>query len=296
MAIILSLIAGLNAEGTKLSVIGSESHVIKSYEEAKEFSIHHNLIRSYFVNIFTGVKPVETYIRDYCPWNGYGNKWNLYKKYGWEEVKVTIQSSKVIMLNRNVNLELIVEDILDNKTNRTQRMTPRSSRSIENTFSIKWTEGRSLATTLGASINFGMDKLGSGVSANYSFTDTYTFGRDESKSTAEKFSVESGGIFFVPPNTCTKVSMYGKTAKIKAEIEYTVTLSGQMAVNYNFPMHGHYFWAFDIQRLLEFAQLPSSKSIKQELETSYVFNTFTEISDLSNEECDSYRENQKKTN
>ena len=53
MAIILSLIAGLNAEGTKLSVIGSESHVIKSYEEAKEFSIHHNLIRSYFVNIFT---------------------------------------------------------------------------------------------------------------------------------------------------------------------------------------------------------------------------------------------------
>ena len=69
-----------------------------------------------------------------------------------------------------------------------------------------------------------------------------------------------------------------------------------MAVNYNFPMHGHYFWAFDIQRLLEFAQLPSSKSIKQELETSYVFNTFTEISDLSNEECDSYRENQKKTN
>ncbi|WP_153418137.1 hypothetical protein [Silvanigrella paludirubra] len=40
-----------------------------------------------------------------------------------------------------------------------------------------------------------MDKLGSEVSAIYSFTDTYTFGRDESKSTAEKFSPEAGGIF-----------------------------------------------------------------------------------------------------
>ncbi|MBX9838083.1 MAG: ETX/MTX2 family pore-forming toxin [Silvanigrellaceae bacterium] len=296
MAIILSLIAGLNAEETKINVIGSESHVIKSYEEAKEFSIHQNLIRSYFVNVYTGAKPVETYIRDYCPWSGYGNKWSLYKKYGWDEVKVSVKSSKVTMLNRNINLELIVEDILDNKTNRTQRMTPRSSRSIEHTFSIKWTEGRSLATAIGVGIDFGMDKLGSGLSANYSFTDTYSSGKDETKSIAEKFSAESGGMFFVPPKTCTKVSIYGKTAKIKAEIEYVATLSGQIAVSYDSPFYGHYFWAFDIRRILEFVQLPSSKSIKQVLETSYVFNTYTEISDLSKAECDTYRENQKKRN
>lgn len=294
MSIILSLIAGLTADQTNLQVTGSESHVIHNSEEAREFRIDQNLYRTRFVQLYTGYyKPAGTYIRDYQPWNGYNNKWHLYEKYGWQEVTVSIQNTKVTMLDRDVSTELIVEDILDNTTNRPQKMTPRASRSIENIFSIKWSQERSLATTLGIDFTLGFNKLGSNISANYSFTDTYSFGKEESKSTSVKYSTESGGIFDVPANTCTKVSMYGKHAKIKAEIEYQASLSGSMAANYNFPFFGHYFWAYDIRAVLNSAGLPSTKTIKQVMTTSYVFNTYLKIADLTKAECDIYRKGRK---
>ena len=292
MSFLLTIITGLSGEQLNegkmnLMLSGEESHVIRSYDEANEFHLGQNIYRSILAEYYTGKKPDNTFIRYRTPWSNYFFRENLFEKYNWKELTITVSKKNLEMIKGNINNELIVENILDNATDRMQKMTPRFVHSFENTFSVKWTKERSLAKAIGLGFSLGMSE--SSFSGNFAFTDTYSFGYDESKTSSERISIESGGMFEVPANTCTKVAMYGKSAKIKAVIEYEVTLSGNMVVTYDKPYNGHYYWAIEINNFLNYLKIPNKRNINQEIELSYLFNTYNKISDLTENECKEYR-------
>lgn len=288
MSFLLTILTSLNTEEftenkLQLLLTGEESYVINSQEVAKEFYLGHNITRSSLVEIYTGKRPDNTFIRYHSPWSNYNYHRNLFKEYNWKEVTISVSNKQLKLIKGKVDNELLVEHILENKTDRMQKMTPRFVHTFENVFTTKWTKEQSLAKAINLGITLGIKE--SNLASEYSFTETFTVGKEESKTNSEKISIESGGMFEVPAKTCTKISMYGKSAKIKAVIEYIVTLSGNIVVTYDKPYFGHYFWAFEVNKFLHYFNIPNKKIITQEIELSYLFNTYNKIEDLPESKC-----------
>lgn len=288
MSFLLTVLAGFNTaefseNKIQLLLSGEESYVIKTETEANEFLLGNNLIRSYLVERYAGKRPNNTFIRYHSPWSNYKYTRNLFKDYNLKEITITVSNKQLKMIKGKVDNELLVENILENKTNRMQKMTPRFVQSFENVFTTKWINEQSLAKSINLGITLGIKE--SNLKADYSHAESFTFGKEESKTNSQRISIESGGMFEVPANTCTKVSMYGKSIKVKAIIEYNVTLSGNMIVTYDRPYFGHYFWVFEINQFLNFFKIPNKKIITQEIELIYLANVYNTIEDLPRNKC-----------
>lgn len=265
MAITVDIIASDTKEHSSVHASGSIIHTITD-DERRIFGITDGplkeAIRKYF-----GKAPNQAYVKGPTPHGG------LYRRYGWPEVKtrLTVRESKILGLTSEP--VILSSEVFSNKSNEKATFNAEITDEVSETVETNWSQtyGLEVGQTVSYGIAFSGVNLGGETSISYSSE----FGTGGSRSQAVTVSATQGVSVEVPAHQSRKAQLSASRGTLKVQIVYDVTLSGDVAVNYNpsyhhSPTHGkHHFWGLPVTSVMDAGGIQTVYEITEVIEVAY---------------------------
>ena len=236
----VNIVAGRSREASKVDVSGSERHVITD-EERTLFKIgDHDLKQK--VGAYFGKVPKDAYVRGPTPWG------DLYKRYSWPQVEVSVKPVKAEILSLDRQLIALKTQEFVNQSPVAGTFTVSVQDSVWNTVSSSWTRQQTIS--FGQKISYGIEALGTGVTGETSLGFEAAFG--QGGSSEQRISVGSSISLQVDlkPGEKAMAQLKSYRSVMKVRVYYHAQLWGSVAVNYYPKYKGHHFWSLDINKVM----------------------------------------------
>ncbi|XP_073965588.1 U-megalopygitoxin(8)-Mc8-like [Choristoneura fumiferana] len=240
---------GRTQEDSFVEAIGSTIDII-SDEERETFKINDYQLKD-AMEKWWGDRPDDVFVKSPTKWD------DLYTRYSWAQVQRTLRpvSAKVLRLTKK-------QEVITKKTfcNHSKKNKASYSGSIkqerETTASTTWTNSHSFSVNQKIEYSVGLSEvLSAGGSTSFGFTGSWGSGTTKS----ETMMVGSGiGVKVdLEPGQQVQSVLSASLGTLEIEVQYEATLSGRVTVNYSNKHNGHYFWAPDVNAVLNAAGLPT---------------------------------------
>lgn len=262
MGIDVSIIAGSTAETSSIKASGSIVHTINESEQ-NIFGLSDSELKS-AVNSYFGKSPNDAYLHSPTPWG------DLYKVYGWPQVQTRLDviSAKVIKITSEP-VGLASRQFTNNSAV-PATFSADLSNSVTETTETNWSETHGFE--IGQTISYGVEFSGVNIGGETSMSYSAQFGVGGSRSQEVSVSATSGVSFELQPGQSATANLSASSGTLQVEITYQVSLTGDIAVNYNPTYKKHHFWALPINSVLEAAHKETSYQIKEIIEIGYYAN------------------------
>jgi hypothetical protein len=262
MAITVQIIASDTAENSQVIASGSVVHVITD-QEREQFGITDALLKA-AINTYFGQSPNDAYVKSPTPWN------DLYATYGWPQVQtwLSVIDSKVIRITSEPVIlgSQVFQNTSDTVATFNANITDQVSESVE----TNWSE--TYGFEVGQTISYGVEFSGVNIGGETSMSFSGQFGAGGSQSQDVTVSMGSGVSVDIPAHQSRTAQLSASRGTLQVEITYAVTLTGDIAVNYNPTYKNHHFWALPINEVMQARGIKTTYQMTETIEVGYYAN------------------------
>ncbi|MTI30925.1 follicular epithelium yolk protein subunit [Cytophagales bacterium RKSG123] len=268
----VSIDAGADLSSSSVTASGSELHLIDS-NERDQFDIQDanlkNAVEKYF-----GKKPNDVFVTSPTPWG------DLYKTYGWEEVKTKFTVKSAVIQDITSEPVIIATKTFTNNSSIPATFDAAISDQVSNTVESNWSTQTLFRFEQKFKYNISFLGTGGGGETNLIYQETDTEGGSESLTTTVGSS--SGVSVELQPGQSVISTLSASRGTMKVRVTYTVSLEGYVATNYNPTYKDHHFWALWVNNVLGGAGMTKTYEITQDLDIGYFSNSEIVLEDADN--------------
>jgi hypothetical protein len=269
MGITISINAGADASSSSVTASGSVQHVITDAER-KAFGIEDAALKK-AVKAYYGKSPNDAYVCSPTPWD------DLYKTYGWPQVEslLSVQSAKVIGVTSTPTV--VATQTFRNTSSETATFNCGMTQEVSVTNESSWSNTASVG--IEQSVSYGVSFLGTGASGETSLNYTQTWEEGGSQSQSMTLGTSAGVEVELGPGKSVEAQLTASKGTLTVQIVYQLTLSGNVALNYNPTYKDHHFWTFDVNSVLAAGGIPITITSTETIEIGYYANSQIVLTD-----------------
>lgn len=272
MGIQISIVGGSNGVPSTANATGSDQHIITDKERGT-FNVNDASLKAAVAKYF-GKSPNDAYLHSPTPWN------DLYKTYGWSQVKTVTVPIKAEILSLNSQPTVLEQRTFKNDSNVKGTFNTSISDEVSNTVETNWSTGGTLeiSEAIEVGVNFIADAK-STTTLSYS----QSWGVGGSKSQTTTIGTTTGVSVELDPGQSVIAMLSASKGTLKVRITYQSYLTGICAVNYNPTFKDHHFWALPIESIMASGGLSNKVVSTQDFELGYYSDGKVEIKNASGE-------------
>jgi hypothetical protein len=269
MGITVSINAGADASSSSVTATGSVQHVITDAERTA-FKIQDSALKN-AVKAYYGKSPNDAYVCSPTPWN------DLYTTYGWPQVQslLVVQSAKVLGVTSTPTV--VATQTFKNSSSEAATFNCGMTQEVSVTNESSWSNTQSVG--IQQSISYGVSFLGTGASGESSLSYTQTWEQGGSQSQSMTLGTSAGVEIELGPGKSVEAQLTASKGTLTVQIVYQLTLSGNVALNYNPTYKGHHFWTFDVNSVLAAGGIPITITTTETIEIGYYANSQIVLTD-----------------
>lgn len=259
--------AGKDKDTSSIEINGTVEHIITD-KEVDTFRLHEENLKN-AVDKHAGKKPSDVYLHSPTPWG------DLYKSYGWEQVKTILKVIKSEVLEVTSNPTIVATKHLVNTSNYPGEFNASIEESVENTTETTWSSTHTIE--ISQSFTYSVSFLGTGGAGTTSMSYSGSWGEGGSKSQTVTVGSSQGVTVNLEPKQSAIAELTASKGVMKVRIFYEASLSGSVAANYSKKHEGHYFWRYDISEIMGNADINNSLEFTEDIEIGYFSNARVEL-------------------
>ncbi|MBJ7222567.1 MULTISPECIES: MspA family porin [unclassified Brenneria] len=248
----MSIRINVTTSGEQSSISTSAVGVVRniiSDTERNTFQLNDNQLKRAF-EITLGRWPNDAFLRSPTPWG------DLYDRFNWQQVQRTLRPRNIRVLSQTSRPEIVLTQDFINNSSVAGTFDASISQTVENTVTSTWSTGGAL--TVGHSVEYGINFLGTGVTGNSSISYTQEWGVGGSRSTSVTLGMQSGVTIPLGPGQAVTAELVATRGTMRIQVEYIASLQGHAAANYNPPHNGHHFWRGVLSRMMSETNISNS--------------------------------------
>jgi hypothetical protein len=209
------------------------------------------------VAAYSKQQPDNVFFNDPTDWPGKAD----YATFGWTPVTASAVPGTPIYSVATEKPAIIASTTFENTSEETGTFNCGVTQTVTTTITDSWSD----TTTVGAdqSISYGISFLGVGGSGTTSFNYSQAWETGGSQSEALALGMSEGVEVTLDPGESVVAALSVSTGTMTITIPYTITLSGRIFSNYRHKYKGHHFYGYDVNAVLQAANLPTSVTITQ---------------------------------
>jgi len=262
MGINVNIIAGSTAEASSVRASGSIVEIITD-TQAQLFGLSDSGLKN-AVKAFFGQAPNDAYLHSPTPWG------DLYMTYGWPQVQSTLDVISAQVLTLKSNPVALGTRKYTNNGATVATFTADLTDTVNETTETSWSQTQGVE--VGQTISYGVEFSGVNIGGETSISYSQEFGVGGSESKEVSISATSGVSFELVPGQSAEVDFNASRGVLEVELVYQLSLSGDVAVNYNPTYKGHHFWGLGVNQVLQGAGLSTTFQYKETIEIGYYSN------------------------
>ena len=260
--LVISIEAGSDAAHSTLKVTGSLLHVISDTERQTFHLSDYQLKQAVGKNF--GRVPDDAYLHSSTPWG------DLYKTYGWEEVKTVLIPTKSEILGVTTDSISLKNQVFENNSTITANYDVSITDSVQNSVTNSWSTGGSFTFTQKFTYEVGF--LGTGAGGETDFSYEQSWGVAGSHTKGVTMGSSSGVMATLKPGQAVKAVLTATRGVLRARVWYNSYLEGSTAINYGNTYKGHHFWDLSIGSVMQSAGISNSIQTTEDIEVGYFSN------------------------
>ncbi|GKX42116.1 hypothetical protein SOASR015_11500 [Pectobacterium carotovorum subsp. carotovorum] len=272
MSIKVDITASPEGNHPEASAIGNDIAII-SDTERDTFQLNDRQLKR-AVGVYFGKEPNDAYLRSPTPWG------DLYKKYGWQQVSRTLRPVRTRVINQSSAPVIVMEQSFKNESSVAATFHVKISQNVQNTVKSSWSTGGKL--TVGQKINYGVKFPALSIGGETSISYEQSWGIGGEKSQTVTLGTESGVQVLLQPGQEIIAELVASRGAMKVQVDYSASLSGQSAVNYNPPYKGHHFWGLNIISIMSDSKISNSITSSETIDIGFYANSRIVIRDKKN--------------
>lgn len=281
MGISVSINAGADSNSSSIITQGSVQQIITDFERTA-FNIQDTSLRNAVATYCNGKEPDNVYL--FNP-----TKYDLYDTYNWPQVQSTLSVQSANILDANSTPELVAsQEFVNNSSVAADfecAITQQKTTSIESSWSSTSMVGE------GQTVSYSIGFSGSSVSGETAMNYNETWETQGSQSELITLGMSSGVTAHLQPGEKVTADLMASKGNLTVQIVYQLTLSGCVAVTFGSRYNGHYFWGFDINSVMESANLPSVLTTTETIEIDFYVNSTITLKDTNGQTMALFRPN-----
>lgn len=259
--------AGKDKESSSIEVTGTVEHIITD-KEVDTFRLHYEPLMK-AAEKYDGRRPTDIYLHSPTPWG------DLYKTYGWEQVKTTLKVIKSDIIEVTSNPTIVATKYLINNSEFEGKFDASIQESVANTTTTTWSDTHTLE--ISQSFTYSIGFLGTGVSGTTSMKYSGSWGKGGSESQTATVGSSQGASVTLKPKQSAVVELTASKGIMKVRIVYNASLSGFLAINYKKKHNDHHFWGYNVAEVMEAAGINNSLEFTEDIEIGYFSNARVEL-------------------
>lgn len=263
----VSVVAGLTADTSSVSVTGSVQHIITDTEVAS-FGIKDAQLKSAIATYF-GQAPDDAFLHSVTPWN------DLYSTYGWPQVQTTLNVVSATITGIATNPTIIATQTFTNNSSVTGTFNVGISQNVTNTSETNWTTTNTIEVS--QSISYDVSFLGSGGGGETSFSYSYAWGQGGSQSDSVTVGSSQGVAVVLDPGQSVNAQLTATKGTLSVAIVYEASLSGSTAINYGGTFKDHHFWGLDLPSVMAVANIANSLRFTETITVGFYSNSVVSL-------------------
>lgn len=243
--IAINIEAGRNLSDILISYSGSDEAAIGE-KEIEMFNIDTFNLKRAVRNKYEET-PRDVFLKGPTPWG------DLYEKYQWRPVTRVMKVKSVVVKDKSMKSMLVLSQNFENSSNNTIKVNAGISQTVENTVSTTWSVTKETSVT--QEIEYDLNVILAKVSGTTSFTYSSSVGKSEEKSETITLGTSSSMETELKPGQAATAVLSANRCKLEIEIQYALTLRGNVAVNFRKRHRGHHFYGPSIESVLRSGNL-----------------------------------------
>ncbi|CAF2076466.1 unnamed protein product [Rotaria magnacalcarata] len=265
----IKLTAGFDRKSSSIEANGSVEHVITD-KEVIAFGLYGENLKN-AVNKHSDQSPRDVYLHRPTPWG------DLYKSYGWEEVKTVLKVIKSEILDVTSKPTIVAKKNLINTSPYRATFDASVSEDVKNTTQTMWSKTDTIDVS--QSFNYSLKFLGTGTEGTTTMSYSHSWGQGGSETQEVTVGSRQGVSVPLEPKQSAVAQLTASKGSMKVRIVYNASLTGSVAVNYGKKHNGHHFWSYDISQVMADASLNNSLEFTEEIEIGYYSNSTVKLED-----------------
>jgi hypothetical protein len=260
--IIIDIEATGSANTSKVTASGSIADVI-SDEEMRSFGITENRLRD-GAERHSGGRPQDVFVRSPTPWN------DLYVSYKWPQVTRVFRPIRTEIIGIQSEPVIVATHYMENNSTKEGLFRAGVAQQLEDTVSNMWSQNNQL--TLSQSVKYEVKMGLSSVTGESSLSYANSWGKTNTESVSKTVGSEAGVAVLLQPEQAANVSMTATRGAMTIRITYSATLTGTVACNYPKKYKGSHFWGYNINNVLNAANMQTSFTSTETIRIGFYTN------------------------
>ncbi|MFE3197813.1 ETX/MTX2 family pore-forming toxin [Embleya sp. NPDC059237] len=267
MSFHLHVAAAKNKEHCKAFGSGKEIHHVTD-KEAKSFRLTGSTIKEGFGKILDG-KPDHVYWSD-----------EHYKTFGWTVPSTTLILAKSEIIGIDTKPVIVKDQTFTNDSTKAGEFNASVQDSVTCSVSDTWTQSNRV--DVGQTFNYQVEFLGTGGGGSTQLTYSHEWGHSKTETKDITVGSQSGVSVTLQPHQSVVAELSASRGTLKARFTFHATVSGDLIGYFNDKHKGHWWWCAPINEVLQWAKLPTTLTITQEVDVDYYCNGEVRLKDKDN--------------
>lgn len=269
----VDVVAGGAYKDCSVVAYGRDVHTITDHER-KTYKIEEHSLKHAFGDYF-GKVPDDAYL---CSPTPYGD---LYKRFGWEQVKVTLIPVSAEVLECETQKTVVKSLICKNYKYKPQLVDVSLCETVCNSVTKVWTSHYDISC--GQCIKYNISFSGTGGWGESGVEFKHAFGKDKTEYQDVTIGSPSGTKVTLQPHESVEARLLAYYGSMKVKVTYRATISGGYAVSYNQSYKDKDFWCVPVTGVLKGCGVETTKFVEEILDVNYFSGSYVELRDP---ECD----------
>lgn len=263
MSLTLNIVAGKDKETTTVSAHGEVQHVITD-TEINSFQLNEDSLKNAVAKSF-GKKPTDVFLKSPTPWN------DLYKTYGWPQVKTILRPVKTEILSLGAKPLMIGSQEYVNDTDQEGTYDVKVTAQVADSVEESWSNSNSVSLSQSISYTIGF------IEGETSLSYEHTWGQTKTEKKEVTIGQSSGITLIIPAHSKRLAELNVNQGTLSVRITYEARLEGVVAVNYGDPYKGHHFWALGVNGVMKPSNLPLTQTIVEDMHLDFYSNVSIKV-------------------
>jgi hypothetical protein len=265
----IDITAGSDPGEVAISYTGVDTKVV-SDEDIRLFNINQKRLKE-AVKLHYGRKPTNCYVKSPTPWG------DLYKEHHWEQVTrvLAVKSARIKTVSKKP--VIVSTQNLENFGNKTTKGNAGISQSVQNTITTSWSMSNQLTITeeFEYDVNVIFEKATAKIGLSYSVN----WGKGEEKSETVTIGTTTAMEVELGPYQAATAVLSATRGYIEAEIVYSASLRGNVAVNFKKPLNDHHFWGPPVQDVMKSGGLKNEVTTAENIKIAFYSDASLKVYD-----------------
>lgn len=226
------------------------------------------------VRAYHGATPTDAYLTSPTPWG------DLYKKYGWSEVRRTLVPVSARVLDVSSTPTVVARREFLNTGPVDATFDAGISETVETTYESSWSTSSTL--TVGQEITYSVDVEVAEVGGSTSVSWASTYGKEVRDSKTSSVGSSSSVSVKLAPGQGVLAELTATRGVMRVRVQYAASLDGSVACNYAATHKGHHFWRYDVNAVLAAGRLPRRVESTEEIRIGFYSNARVVVRNMTN--------------